>query len=472
MKRLKKPFFLINYLPVRDLAFWLIQFMVLLIAALHFVADIANLFSHLPIPNSETVGLLLIPVAYAGIKYGLKGSVGTAVWSVIIWLPDLLLPDDHGEPWADLVELLLVIGVAIFVGIRINKERQAKIDALIAQQRQKGLESRYRILFESNPAPTMLLDSNDIVSFANPSAFKLFGNDIIGKQISKLIRFEDDVFQSDYGATIINDNSEREFRVVKTRLAETEISDFSHQESESNKLGYINHSVSQITMFDVTLQTRLAKMSHDYAISLIKVQEEERKRIALELHDDTIQKLINISQKLQLASYEATEGIRFQLNDIYDSTVYAIGDLRRIATGLRPSILDDFGFAVALKIWIAELVDVDKIKMEITGTPVRLSSDAELNIFRVIQEGISNAVKHAKATQVTVLINFSSDSISVRIKDNGCGFNPNKKMTGMGILGMEERIKMFNGNFTMDSNGQTGTNIQASICITELVKKL
>jgi signal transduction histidine kinase len=344
---------------------------------------------------------------------------------------------------------------------------------MFAESQQKEMETRYRILFESNPAPTMLLNSCDVVAFANPAAFKVLGNDIIGVQVEALIEFiehEDGDHHDDLIAKIFDDDFDREFRVVMTKLTEIEFPQTRNFSFALGEISAVNNAVTQITMFDVTPQTRLAKVSHDYAVSLIKVQEEERKRIALELHDDTIQKLINISQKLQLATYDSADEMKLQLNDLYDTTVNTIGDLRRIATGLRPSILDDFGFAVALKIWIAELVDADKIKLNIVGKPLRLNSDAELNLFRVVQEAISNSVKHSGANNLFVEVSFSPELVRICIKDDGIGFDSKKIHFGMGVLGMEERIKMLNGKFKISSLLDQGTLIEVMVDVTDKLK--
>ena len=456
-KRYKIP------LPLREKEFWFIQFLVITIATVHYLADITDIFSNLPIPNSETVGFLLIPVAYAGIKYGLKGSVGTAIWAVVIWLPDLLLPDDRGEPWADLVELVLVIAVAVFVGIRINKEREAKINALIAQNIQKNIENRYKILFELNPSPTMILDENDKIAFANPAAFSLFQQDIIGIQVGSLVTLDLETENDTYTSKITHDIFDRKYRIVQTPLSDVDEQSKSFSDFSLNKSPTLSRAVKQIVMYDVTAESRLAQLSHDYAVSLIRVQEDERKRIALEIHDDTIQKLINISQKMQLTMFALGNKVKPYLEDIYDSTVDTIESLRRIATGLRPTILDDFGFLAALKIWVSDLVDADKIKIEICGEPTRLPSDIELNIFRVLQEALSNSLKHANATYICVSIRFLPSSINIEIKDNGYGFDISDISHGLGILSMKERMKMLKGSIKILSSPFNGTAIQISV---------
>ena len=112
--------------PFKDKHFWFLQALLLLIVVSHYLADMNGLLRTSPFPASLTVGFLLIPISYAAVVYGLRGSIGTAIWSFILWLPDLVLPDDKGQPYADLAEFVLVFAVAIFVGYRLDEEKRAR----------------------------------------------------------------------------------------------------------------------------------------------------------------------------------------------------------------------------------------------------------------------------------------------------------------------------------------------------------
>ena len=115
--------------PLRDPRFWLVQVVVIGLAAAHLIVDIISSPESSAFPSGLPVGLLLVPVGYAALRYGLSGSVATAVWATVLWLPDLLLPNDRGHSYDDLTELALVIAVAVFVGYHIDGERSERYRA-------------------------------------------------------------------------------------------------------------------------------------------------------------------------------------------------------------------------------------------------------------------------------------------------------------------------------------------------------
>lgn len=198
-----------------------------------------------------------------------------------------------------------------------------------------------------------------------------------------------------------------------------------------------------------------------------QAQEDERKRIARELHDDTIQALVVISRELDdIASGQnkvTPRDIRKEIRKIIDG-------LRRFSQELRPSILDDLGLIPAVKWLAAELQKNEGIEtaVEITGTQRTLSPETELMLFRIVQEALTNIRRHSRATRAEVKIAFLDNGVKVSVRDNGKGFEmphlSDLARTGkLGLAGVRERAELLGGKLHVDSRHGEGTTLTVDI---------
>lgn len=327
--------------------------MILTLAIAHLLIDMNGLLRTTPFPASTTVGFLLIPVGYAAVSFGIRGSVATALWITFLWLPDLLLPDSQGQPWADIVQLSLVIGMAVFVGSHIEGERSARKRAEIAEEAHLGAERRARA----------------------------------------------------------------------------------------------------------------------FATQVLKAQEEERRRIAQELHDSPVQLMAHLVQRLRAVEEVGKlpdEGAPM-IPTVRELALSVLGDLRNIAHGLRPPVLDELGLLSALRGLLAQAGRDSGVTVRLDARPdwPALPAEVELALFRIAQEAIRNAVRHGGPTLIVLSVGVQENQAVLTVTDNGCGFAPldgsPQWNAGLGLVGMRERAELFGGHFAVASSPDPGTRVEVRI---------
>lgn len=230
------------------------------------------------------------------------------------------------------------------------------------------------------------------------------------------------------------------------------------------------------------LQTELIHMAHKvkaaqqrlrgYLGAVTSGQEEERRRLARELHDDTIQSLIALNQQGQLAQM-ALDGhsALAQLTEMQVMTAQIIADLRRLTRDLRPIYLEDLGLVPALDMLARETSSNLNIPVmfQIVGTDRRLRPEVELALYRMVQEALSNVVRHAQASSAEVSLVFDPDTITLSVSDDGCGFIVPESPAELapeghyGLLGLHERAELIGGRLTIQSEPNRGTLVTVSL---------
>ena len=226
---------------------------------------------------------------------------------------------------------------------------------------------------------------------------------------------------------------------------------------------------------DVTEERRLQENMRFYVQQITRAQEDERKRIARELHDDVAPSLLIVIQHLN-AIISGTRSklpglLKDNLGGLRVETIEALENLHRYAQDLRPRILDDLGLVPALEWMTEELAEQHKIdaRAEVIGIEPTLSPEVQLLLFRIAQEALNNARRHAEASAVVVKLEFESDKIRMTISDNGKGFqlpNQAEELAGtgkLGIIGMHERARLAGGRLDIQSELGKGTQVIAEI---------
>ncbi|NOY98053.1 MAG: sensor histidine kinase [Chloroflexi bacterium] len=205
---------------------------------------------------------------------------------------------------------------------------------------------------------------------------------------------------------------------------------------------------------------------------VIAAQEAERQRIARDLHDETGQALTAIGLGLRglstsIGQQAGSRQSQDTLHQLETMVTHSLNELQRLITDLRPSHLDDLGLPAAIRWYTGKVRERTglKIKVEIIGKEQEIYPEFKTAMFRVLQEALTNIVKHANATQVKVQLIFEPDTVRIRVEDDGCGFEVNRirERTTWGLLGMQERTTLLGGRFTIRSSPGKGTLVEAVI---------
>ncbi|HEY6043063.1 MAG TPA: sensor histidine kinase, partial [Anaerolineae bacterium] len=209
-------------------------------------------------------------------------------------------------------------------------------------------------------------------------------------------------------------------------------------------------------------------------VKLISAQEEERRRIARELHDQLGPALSAITMGMEAAESTVPaplDGVKKRLLNAKTLATRALEQTHELILDLRPIVLDDLGLIAAMRAYAEEhLVPHGvELKVEVQGTGRRLAPELEIALFRIVQEAINNIANHAAARHVDLFLEFRDGSVRVTLRDDGRGFDPATVFTsdddgrGLGLLGMRERATLAEGTFEIDSQPGGGTRIMITM---------
>ncbi|WP_054025409.1 sensor histidine kinase [Bacillus sp. FJAT-28004] len=243
-------------------------------------------------------------------------------------------------------------------------------------------------------------------------------------------------------------------------------------------LEYLSGDLNQVTRILESAKTRQL-----LGLKIILAQEEERKRIAREIHDGPAQSLANIVLRTEIAERMLIKQefvmVQEELVDLKGQVRSGLEEIRKIIFNLRPMALDDLGLVPTLRKFTQDFEEKTKIHtvFELIGKEARMPSAMEAAIFRLVQEAFTNALKHASASHVMLEINYQPQHISLVIQDNGVGFNSDlieqdaTRNAHFGLVGMRERIELIEGRMDIDSNPDIGTKIIIDIPTTAESRK-
>lgn len=230
-------------------------------------------------------------------------------------------------------------------------------------------------------------------------------------------------------------------------------------------LEYLSGELGQVTRI-----VESAKNTQMVGLKIIQAQEEERKRIAREIHDGPAQMLANLVLRTEIVERMLVKQefglVQAEVIDLKGQVRYSLEEMRKVIFNLRPMALDDLGLIPTLRKYVHDYEEKTKIRtsFETRGKEHRLSSAMEAAVYRLVQEALSNAAKHAYPSYVLVEITYQAQLIKIVVKDNGLGFNVKKiseqaNRESFGLVGMRERVELLEGRVEIQSAENQGTTI-------------
>ena len=354
-------------------------------------------------------------------------------------------------------------------------------ESVRAREKIEDLELRYRQIVETVQEGIWLIDENYVTTFVNNKMSEIFEytkEELIGKDIY----FFMDSDGKEKAAKLMlkkkhGEPTHDEFRIF-TKFGNQiwiHISANPIFDNEGNYKG----SVGILTDITEKKNAEAHALGTNQQLRILyaymeNVREEERKRISREIHDELGQQLTAIKMDvfgLKKKLFALDENIEFKIKEIFSAIDNSINTVRRIASELRPGILDDLGLLEAIKWQISEFMDRTQIPIEFfTNIDAEtFSPEVTIAVFRIFQESLTNIARHAQASFVTCELMKPDHHLMLTITDNGVGFNTDKKdkVNRLGILGMKERIRLLSGTFELTSEVKKGTCIKIIIPLTE-----
>jgi two-component system sensor histidine kinase DegS len=494
-------------------SFWILGAMLTGLAVLHYLTPQARFLPLLPLPlkrHAVERSIFLLPIASATFAFGQAGGLVTLVLSILIMLPRAFLISPY--PADALVETGAVAVVGYFVIWMIETQDREK------RLRQKAV-SRLRAINAVTAIVTGSLELEQILNGALDKVLEVTGLDAglifsLEKQPQELILtayrgvskesaaevnrlklgegFCGRVAQS--GEPMVVRDSSRDPRLTRLAVQQEGLRGqiIVPMKSKGEVQGVLAVATRQSRQFlpeELELITaignqigvaienaRLYDNMRFYARQITRAQENERKRIARELHDDTIQALVALSRRLDALSTfseQLPEPAMRHLKQLRELTTSALRNVRRFIRDMRPPALDHLGLVPTLEGVTTDLTEKEGLEVEFTveGEKRRLAPEEELVLFRIAQEALNNVRRHSQASRVAIQMEFYPDGIRMTINDNGQGFKVPERTgdlvaTGkLGLIGMYERARLLGGTLLVESEPGKGTTVTVDVPI-------
>jgi len=326
----------------------------------------------------------------------------------------------------------------------------------------------YRAVFEASPDAMLIVDSEGVIRDFNPQALAMFGwsrDELEGSSVDRLVpaarRGHHEQHRRHYARAPRPRPMGQGLELSALRKDGTPI-----PVEISLSPGRLAAGPECVicTIRDVTGWTRMRRLSR----VMLTAAENERKHLSRELHDEFLQDLVALKIRVKLLADETEENKREQARALIASQIHGtIRGVKRMIRGLLPPELDRHGLSSALNSAFRELIEVYGFTVRAAIDPVAdaLDADATLALYRIIQEAVTNAVRHAQVEEATVTIWSAGGTLIAEIRDEGCGFVLDDQV---GLTSMHERAAIVGGGITVETSPGNGTTIRATVPMTRV----
>ncbi len=463
---------------IRNPGFWLLIVLITLISLPYYIDTLNHPGFITRFLDAINIGrgtferiLYLAPIIYAVFIFGWRGSFYFSLLAVAVMLPKAIFFSDSIGDAVFEIAVVFSVGNIISLGFSsIRREREYRERLEAARSELIVSEEKYRKLFEN------ALDgiwTHDLEG--NFTSFNKASERMIGYTPDEIMKMNAKEFLSQESLDLAQQ--------VRRKLLNNEPVEQPYEQKVFTKDGreiFIQLSTSiimdkgkpvgfQNIARETTEQKRMNENLRNYVQLATRAQEEERKRISHELHDDTIQLLIALSRQLDAltTAKELPEEVREKLESLWNQTDNIVKGVRRLSQDLRPAAIDKLGLLPAIR-WLAEESERFsgiKTRVNVIGKEHQLPEEVAIALYRIIQEALRNASKHSGATRAGIIVEFHTERMRITICDNGKGFNlPDQvgdlaKFGKLGLAGMQERVQLLGGSINMESIPGRGTTI-------------
>ncbi len=372
-------------------------------------------------------------------------------------------------------EVDLLRAIANQIGVAVDNARLYEYERQVSGQL-RASEQRYRELFEHAHDAIWIHDLDGTIIAANDACVRLTGytlDELNGLKARELISPDTRSIVESMEQAVLDGKmagSRGEIRLIKKYGDEAII-----QLSISRVAANGKPTAIQSIAHDMTDEKRLQENLHFFLRQVTQAQEEERKRIAQELHDDTVQSLAILARQMDILSVKGDklrkQELIAQLEVLRQEANQIMQGVHHLSQDLRPATLDRLGILAAVEWLVSRTAEYSGIEIDVRfiGEERRLPNEVELVLFRITQEALRNVSRHAEATSAEVVVEFGDKKTSIVVTDNGKGFDTPDSIADLprygklGLAGMEDRAHLLRGTIQLTSIIGQGTSVRAEL---------